>query len=99
MTEEIETKPQLPADVLNEFLEQKIRISEVKNIHDIRCGFLWDRDGLQRYRINVWTETRVDGQYCSQFRITWSFFVHYDATSGVLVDKTVEPKAEEEKVF
>jgi hypothetical protein len=85
-------KPQIPQEILKDFLEDKIKLSEVKNIKEIKCGFLWDRDGLQRYRINIWQEEHKDGQYCSRFYIGHSWFVHYCTRTKEIVDKTILPK-------
>jgi hypothetical protein len=87
-----EVKPSIPKTVLQEFLESKIKLSQVKNIKEIKCGFLWDRDGLQRYRINIWQEEHKDGQYCSRFYIGHSWFVHYCTRTKEIVDKTILPK-------
>ncbi len=87
-------KPQIPQEILKDFLEDKIKLSEVKNIKEIKCGFLWDRDGLQRYRINIWQEEHKDGQYCARFYIGHSWFVHYCTRTKEVTDKTIEPKPE-----
>jgi hypothetical protein len=87
-------KPQVPKEVLYNFLEDKIKISQVRNIKDVKCEFLWDRDGLQRYRINIWQEEYTDGQYCSRFFIGYSWFVHYCTRTKEITDKTIQPRQE-----
>lgn len=86
--------PQIPQDIFNDFLESKIKLSQVKNIKEIKCGFLWERQGLQRYRINIWQEEFENGQYCARFYIGHSWFVHYCTRTKKIIDKTIEPKPE-----
>jgi len=86
--------PKIPSEILESFLEDKIKLREMTNVKDVKCEFLWDRDGLQRYRINIWQEEYTDGQYCSRFYIGYSWFVHYCTRTKEITDKTIQPKQE-----
>ena len=83
-----ESKPEIPKKILNEFLEEQCKISTLKDISDVRAGFLWEEGGIQRYRINVWKSTYKDGNFCPSTTIPYSWFVYYYLDEQVVVDKT-----------
>ena len=91
--------PSIPKKVLNEFLEKKIRLKDIKNVSLIEDGFLWTGNNTQRYRINVWVSEEIEGQYCLKHYIKYSFFVHYDKVTETITDKTVAPKPDKDKIF
>ena len=91
-------KPTIPNDILMDFLEKKIKISEVKNITNIKDSFLWG-ENIQRYRINVWVAKEVEGLYWPVNSIEHSWFVHYIKEDKKIVDKTVQPKPKKERIF
>jgi len=92
-----ESKPEIPKEILKEFLEEQCKISTLKDIADVRAEFLWDKGGIQRYRINVWQSTYKDGNFCPSTSIPYSWFVHYYTDEQMIVDKTTEPKPQKEK--
>jgi len=84
-------KPEIPEEILKGFLEEEIQLSKLKDISQIRAGFLWEKGGCQRYRINVWQTTYEMGQFCPNTKIIHSWFVHYYPDELLIVDKTEEP--------
>ena len=81
--------PRIPKKILNEFLESKIKISELNNVSMIEDGFLWTGNKSQRYRINVWLSEELEGMYCRKIYIGHSFFVHYNKETKEITDHTV----------
>ncbi len=94
-----EPDPKILPSVLNKFLQNKIQIKTVPNILMINDNFLWKKGDVMRYRINVWVQEKVEGYFSRKTYIGHSFFVHYHHKDKLIVDKTIEPKPEEEKVF
>jgi len=85
------SKPEIPHKILKDFLEEQCKLSALKDISMTRAAFLWDRDGIQRYRINVWQTTYEMGQFCPNTKIIHSWFVFYYPDEQMIVDKTQEP--------
>ena len=78
----------IPDDKLKEF------VWHVKNLFQIDANKLWEN----RFRINVWTETySEENNVVPAYNIVKSFFVHYH--NGIIIDKTIQPKPKEEKIF
>ena len=78
----------IPDDKLKAF------VGEIKNVFQIDAHHLWDN----RFRINAWTETYSDeNNVVPSYNIVKSFFVYY--REGVIIDKTIQPKPKEEKIF
>lgn len=78
----------IPDGILKNFLEYNVGLGLKKAVRT-DCNFLWNRDDLELYRIDVWTE-----EYCKEFdlnirKIGYSYFVHYDSKDEVLIDKTI----------
>jgi hypothetical protein len=82
--------PKLPQDILDNFLAEEILVKEISNVSRIRDNFLWEKNNIQRFRINVWIEERVEGRYCPKVYIKHSFFVHYNKETKQITDKTIE---------
>lgn len=82
--------PKMPQDILSDFLEEKIKVRDIPNVYKIKDNFLWEKDGVQRYRINVWVEEYEDGRYCPKIYIKHSFFVRFNKETEQVVDKTIE---------
>ena len=87
-------KPTIPSEILERFLEDKIKLREMTNVKEVKCNFLWEKNKIQRYRINIWQEEHTDGQYCSRFYIGHSWFIHYCTRTKEITDKTIQPKLE-----
>ena len=79
--------PKIPVDILSEFLEEKVKVRDMPNVKKIDNNFLWEKNGTQRYRINVWVEEYQAGRYCPKVYIKYSFFVHYSASEGKVNSK------------
>lgn len=79
----------IPGSVLTEFLESKLGYKDLNKVVNTRCHFLWGRDNVDRYRINVWIEEHLDVWDLDVQKIGYSFFVHYDKDSQVIEDKTI----------
>ena len=84
-------KPEMPDNILKDFLEEQCNFSKLKNISKIKASFLWDKGNIQRYRINVWQTTYEMGEFCPNTRIIHSWFVFYYPDEQIIVDKTIEP--------
>lgn len=81
--------PKLPEDLMLDFLENEIGISNLTNIIKVKSNYLWSRSDVERYRINVYIETKQnESDYYHRNTIGYSFFVHYDSDSNVILDKT-----------
>ena len=81
----IETK--IPQDKLKEF------VGPVDNLLKVSATHLWD----DRFRVNVWTEKYRENSICPDIKIDKTFFVHYN--DGMIIDHTIQPKLEEERIF
>tara|TARA_R100000742_G_C4250262_1_gene68658 strand:+ start:65 stop:415 length:351 start_codon:yes stop_codon:yes gene_type:complete len=92
-------KPTIPNDILKAFLDRHIKTEDAGKVSQVSDGFLWKKGNLERYRINVWIKQFVEGQYCANYSIDYSWFVHFDRDSQTLTDKTIAPKPQKEKVF
>ena len=77
----------IPDTILNQFLESKIR--DTSDIVNSRCHFLWNRDSVERYRVDVWIEEYIQKWDLDVKKIGHSFFVHYDNKTQEITDKTV----------
>lgn len=86
-------KPRIDPARLEEFLAARVTVKDGAKICDIQDGFLWETEGLQRYRINVWLQ-KDSGEKV----IGASFFVHYDKNKKVITDKTIERKTENSRI-
>ena len=83
-----EATPSIPEYVLNEFLEEKIGISNLSKAR-IKSLYLWNRSDVERYHINVWLEVKGNEEDIYKKNIIGhSFFVHYYKEENVIVDKT-----------
>ncbi len=71
--------PVLPSEVMENFLNDKIKLDTLSNVFMVKSHFLWDSsDGIERYRINVWMEEDVEGLNFGRNYIGHSFFVKYN---------------------
>ncbi len=91
LAEPPKSKPQIPDNILKDFLEEKCKLSTLKDISMIRAGFLWEKGKIERYRINVWRTTYEMGEFCPNTKIIHSYFVFYYPDEQMIVDKTEEP--------
>lgn len=81
--------PKLPENLMLEFLENQIGISDLTNIIRVKSNYLWSRSDVERYRINVYIETKQNEEdYYHKNTIGYSFFVHYDRDANVILNKT-----------
>jgi hypothetical protein len=82
--------PEIPKFLLDEFLELKINLSKINNLKQIKSYYLWERSNVERYRINIWTESdkNRNGDIIKGNNISHSFFVHFDTEEMIIVDKT-----------
>ena len=92
-------KPEIPDKILKDFLEEKCKLSTLKDISKVRGGFLWEKGGIQRYRINVWQTTYEMGEFCPNTRIIHSWFVFFYKDEQMIVDKTTESEPKKGKAF
>lgn len=86
----MEKTPTIPDYLLEQFLEFKIDLSEIPNVKKIKSIYLWSRDNVERYRVNIWTEVdkNRNGDIIKGNSITHSFFVHYDRDEMLIKDRT-----------
>ncbi len=90
-------KPTIPNEVLKEFLETRINVDDSANVTNITDRFLWESEDLQRYRVNVWMREEVENMYCDRNFIGYSWFLHYEPSTKTIIDKTIEPKPDDER--
>lgn len=81
-------KPTIANDILKAFLDRHVNVGDAANITQITDGFLWEKGGVERYRVNVWMKEEVDGQFCSKNYIGYSWFLHYNREEQTITDKT-----------
>jgi hypothetical protein len=84
-----EAAPAIPSDVLTSFLEKELTLNEAAKVYRVSHRFLWEKAGLERYRVNVWIRENINGGFCDSNRIIRSFFLCYDNESGDFSDKTL----------
>ncbi len=88
----------IPEEILMDFLEDKVKLSQVKDITQIKASYLWESGDIQRYRVNIWVKEQLDGAFCHRHYIGKnSWFVHYHVKEQMIIDKTVAPKEKENK--
>ena len=80
-------KPTIPNDILKAFLDRHIKTEDAGKVSQVSDGFLWKEGNLERYRINVWIKEFVEGQYCANYSIDYSWFVHFDRDSQKFIRK------------
>ena len=82
--------PEIPQFLLDEFLEINIGISKIKNLKKVKSYYLWERNNVERYRINVWIEVdkNRNGDIITGNNISHSFFVHFDTEEMLIIDQT-----------
>ena len=83
------SKTLISSDILNEFVESSVNYKEIGKVVEIRDHFLWERDGLERHRINVWMEEYIEAWDLIVKKIGHSFFVSFDRAEKRLNNKTV----------
>ena len=86
-------KPEIPKELVDKFLEDKITPKDRKKVSQIKCTNLWH----DRYRINVWLEETQEEFFSSSYRIGYSYFICYN--DGKIVDKTIAPKSKKDRLF
>lgn len=86
----VERIPKIPEHLLEQFLEFKIDLSEIPNVKKIKSIYLWSRDDIERYRVNIWTEVEKNrnGDIIKGNSITHSFFLHYNRDEMLIRDRT-----------
>lgn len=82
-------KVAIPADQLSTFLRDKLTVGETAKINQVAQRMLWNKMGLERYRINVWAKDSSSDSFCDSHYILRSFFVCYDRELSVITDKTI----------
>ena len=60
-------KPEIPKELVDKFLEDKITPKDRKKVSQIKCTNLWDN----RYRINVWLEETQEEQVEKLEQLRW----------------------------
>jgi len=83
--------PTIDAQTMKSFLEDDLTLDEAVKVKNVEQCFLWDREGLERYRINIWMTKKYDGDLIvEQSYIGKSYFLHYDSTTGEIENKTIQ---------
>lgn len=86
-------KPSIPKDVWDKFLDQKMDAKDKKRIHQKECANV----GRDHYRVNVWLEKYVEGQYYPEIWMGYSYYLHHK--DGKIIDKTIYPDPKNDKLF
>ena len=82
-----EKKPEIPQEVLEEF------VGSVPYLMQITATHIYNN----RFRVNAWTEQYFDDRVVPKINIEKSFFVHYH--EGIIIDETIQPKPQEKGLF
>lgn len=82
-------KPTIPNDILKVFLDRNVTREDVKNITQVKDEFLWEKNGVERYRVNIWMEKRIEGAFCNRIYIGYTWFLHYNRKEQTIADKTL----------
>lgn len=81
----------IPNDVLLDFLQNELRMKDVKNITKVRDSLLWTTGDVERHRIDLFEryEVQGEGEFCWTNRIgERSYFLHYHKAEKTITDKT-----------
>jgi hypothetical protein len=89
--------PTIPNELLKAFLDERISLADATKVTQVVDGFLWEKDNVQRYRVNVWMSEPVEGMFCDRNYIGGSWFVHYNTKTKILTDKTTGQVEEDKK--
>ena len=79
--------PKLPQAILDEFLKGNIDLPEGASLGQIKAGFLFDKNGIERYRIDVWASEPLPNMFTKRHYIANSWYVIYDQEK--ITDKTL----------
>ena len=79
--------PTIPKKILNDWLEGKVDISYPQEVAQIKAGYLYEKGGVERYRIDVWASEPIEHMFMRRYFISHSWFVHFDQTK--IIDKTL----------
>lgn len=93
------TKPSIPKQILLDFLETKIKLSSVSNITNVKDHFLFEKNNVQRFRVNVWQTEIIPDMFCSKNFIGYSFFINYHKDEQMIIDKTIPQKPKKERIL
>ena len=83
----------IPQKELDNFLEDKISPEDKRKVTQVVAGNVFN----DNYRVNVWMEEYKEESICPNVWIGYSYFLRYH--EGMIIDKTVEPKPKEERIF
>lgn len=91
--------PKIDAETLKSFINDDLTSQEAAKVKQVVQGFLWGRESLERYRVNVWMVEKQEGDLIMERNyIGKSYFLHYDSVTGDLEDKTIQEKPESFKI-
>jgi len=74
----------IPKEVLQEFLEKKLTLGEIKNINII----VQHQVNNDKFRINVWTSELVESELIPSNKISHSYYLLYENLDDGVVDET-----------
>jgi len=89
--------PTIPNDILKAFLDRHVTLGDAVNVTQVTDSFLWEKGGIERYRVNVWMKRDVEGQYCHHNYIGYSWFLEFNRKEQTLTDKTTGRVEEDKK--
>jgi len=90
-------KPTIPNDILKAFLDSHVTLGDAVNITQITDSFLWEKGGIERYRVNVWMKKEIEGAFCHRNYIGYSWFLEFNRKKQTLTDKTTGRVKEDKK--
>ena len=91
--------PTIPNGILKTFLDRHVTLADAVDITQVTDGFLWEKGGIERYRVNVWMKQEVEGQFCNNNYIGYSWFMHFNREKEILTDKTTGQTNENDKKY
>lgn len=92
-------KPTIPRQLLIDFLEEKMTLSSVANITDVKDHYLFEKNKVSRHRVNIWKQEIIPDMFCKKNFIAYSFFLNYHLAEQMIIDKTIPQKPKKERIF
>ena len=89
--------PTIPNDILKAFLDRHVTLGDAVNVTQVTDSFLWEKGGIERYRVNVWMKKEIEGAFCHRNYIGYSWFLEFNRKKQTLTDKTTGRVKEDKK--
>ena len=91
--------PTIPNGILKAFLDRHVTVEDSVDVTQVTDGVLWEKGGIERYRVNVWMKQEIEGQFCNNYYIGYSWFMQFNRKEQTLTDKTTGQTNQEDKKY